>query len=74
MEFADEDLIHLDELKKYFENDNLPELKESKIHILGKFADVFKKLNELLQNNKLILLYIELYISFLMGRKRTVNF
>ena len=36
MEFTDEDLIHLDELKKCFENDNLPEVKESQIHVLGK--------------------------------------
>ena len=40
MEFTDEDLIHLDELKKCFENDNLPEVKESQIHVLGKWTQL----------------------------------
>ena len=35
MEFTEEDLIHLDELKNYFENDDLPEVKESQIYVLG---------------------------------------
>jgi len=40
MEFTDEDLTHLDELKHYFENDNLPEVKESQILVLGKLTQV----------------------------------
>ena len=40
LEFTDEDLIHLDELKNYFENDNLPEVKESQIHVLGKLTQM----------------------------------
>lgn len=36
MEFPDEDLIHLDGLKKCFENNTLSEVKDNHIHVLGK--------------------------------------
>ena len=36
MEFSDEDLIHLDELKRCFETDNLSQVNEGQIKKLGK--------------------------------------
>jgi len=46
LEFTDEDLIHLDELKNYFENDNLPEVKESQIRVLDQILEKHLKQDE----------------------------
>ena len=43
-EFPEEDLIHLDELKKCFEHNKLPEVTESQIQILGESATILQVL------------------------------
>ena len=58
MQFTAEDLIHLDELKKCFENDNLSEVKESQIHVLGKLNTT----NEFCNNKLVIFMAIKIYV------------
>ncbi|KAL9957268.1 hypothetical protein ACROYT_G038882 [Oculina patagonica] len=41
MEFPDENLTHLDELKKCFENDTLTEVKESHVHMLDQIVEKY---------------------------------
>ncbi|KAJ7340348.1 Desumoylating isopeptidase 1 [Desmophyllum pertusum] len=56
MEFPEEDLIHLDELKKCFEHNKLPEVTESQIQILDQLLEKYLTQEE----NHVVLLTLQL--------------